>query len=31
MVQAVYSDCSEESVEFEFYFDYGLETKAGCI
>lgn len=30
-VQVVYSDCSEESVEFEFYFDYSFETKGGYI
>lgn len=30
-VQFVYSDCSEKSVKFEFYFDYGLETKGDCI
>lgn len=25
------SNCSEDSVEFEFYFDYGLDTKGGCM
>lgn len=30
-MQFVYSDCSEKSVKFEFYFDYGLETKGDCI
>lgn len=31
MVQAVYSDCSEKSAEFEFYFDCALESKGGFI
>lgn len=30
-MQVVYSDCSEKSVKFEFYFDHGLETKGDCI